>query len=148
MKLYYNSVRLHRYVILYCVTLVNFVFAVICVILGYCNIITCLISHFCDTFFRNTKCTCMYVCVYVCTYVYFKTDSGLWGQFLALIIVYNNHKNIQMLHIHLMVVCRNGHGHRHNESALDLSTVPSLHYHKIHCHQLFQCCAVTAKIMV
>jgi hypothetical protein len=53
------------------------------------------------------------------------------GQFLALIIVYNNHKNIQMLHIHLMVVCKNCGGHRHNESTLDLSTVPSLHYHKV-----------------
>jgi hypothetical protein len=36
-----------------------------------------------------------------------------------------------MLHIHLMVVCRNGHGHRHKESTLDLSTVPSLHYYKV-----------------
>jgi len=54
------------------------------------------------------------------------------SHFLALIIVHKiNYKNIQMLHIHLMVVCRNGHNHGQNESTSDISTVPSLHYHKV-----------------
>lgn len=66
--------------------------------------------------------------MYIC---YFTMDSED-SQFLALIIVHKiNHKNIQMLHIHLKVVCRNGHSYRQNESTSDLSAVPSLHYHKV-----------------
>ena len=86
---------------------------------------------FCDTFLREIL--NVHVCMYVGIYV-ISRQTLIYGvsQFLALIIVHKfNHKNIQMLHIHLMVVCRNGHSHRHNESTSDVSTVPSLHYHKV-----------------
>jgi len=55
----------------------------------------------------------MHICMYIGTYV-ISRGTLIYGasQFLALIIVHKiNHKNIQMLHIYLMVVCRNGHSH-------------------------------------
>jgi hypothetical protein len=51
------------------------------------------------------------------------------SQFQAVVIVHKtDHQNIEMLHINLMVHCRNGAlSHGQNESTLDLSTVCNLH---------------------
>jgi len=98
---------------------------VICTILVYCNIMTCFfISHcFVTLFLRYTKCTCMYVYMFISRWTLIHGVS----QFLALIIVHKiNHKNIQMLHIHLMVVCRNGHSHGQTLVLFLVSTVTRL----------------------